>query len=27
MQTVGAFFSFMGLRKNSLLWASKDYFS
>jgi len=27
MQTVGAFFLFMGLRKNYLFWASKDYFS
>ncbi len=27
MQTVGAFFLLMGLRKNYLLWASKDYFS
>jgi len=27
MQTVGAFFLFLGLRKNYLFWASKDHFS
>jgi len=27
MQTVGALFLFMGLRKNYLFWASKDHFS
>jgi hypothetical protein len=27
MQTVGAFFMFLGLRKNYLFWASKDHFS
>ena len=27
MQTVGAPFLFMGLRKNYLFWASKDHFS
>jgi hypothetical protein len=26
MQTVGAFFMFLGLRKNYLFWASKDHF-
>ena len=27
MQTVGALFLFLGLRKNYLFWASKDHFS
>ena len=27
LQTVGAFFLFLGLRKNYLFWASKDRFS
>lgn len=27
MQTVGAFFLFLGLRENYLFWASKDHFS
>lgn len=27
MQTVGAFFLFLGLRKNYLFWASKDHFA
>jgi len=27
MQTVGALFLFLGLRKNNLFWASKDHFS
>ncbi len=27
METVGAFFLFLGLRKNYLFWASKDHFS
>jgi hypothetical protein len=27
MQTVGAFFMLLGLRKNYLFWASKDHFS
>jgi hypothetical protein len=27
MQTVGAFFLFLGLRKNYLFWASKDHFT
>ena len=27
MQTVGAFFLFLGLRENYLFWASKDSFS
>ncbi|HVH14195.1 MAG TPA: hypothetical protein VNA15_00555 [Candidatus Angelobacter sp.] len=26
-QTVGAFFLFLGLRKNYLFWASKDHFA
>jgi hypothetical protein len=27
MKTVGAFFLFLGLRKNYLFWASKDHFA
>jgi hypothetical protein len=27
LQTVGAFFLFLGLRKNYLFWASKDHFA
>ena len=27
MQTVGAFFLFLGLRKNYLFWSSKDHFA
>ncbi len=27
MQTIGALFLFLGLRKNYLFWASKDHFS
>ncbi len=27
METVGAFFLFLGLRKNYLFWATKDHFS
>ncbi len=27
MDTIGAFFLFLGLRKNYLFWASKDHFA